>query len=112
MLRFYGHDFELQVESVMVRHEGETSVCVATDDSGVHWLIVEAGGDTRCRSWVCAPASERAVEMVASGRAAPLDALLHSLTGWVEVVRVVDGHSVPDQRITCSNMAAAALVPA
>ena len=36
-------------------------------------------------------------------------AVRHSLTGWVEVVRVVGGHAVPDRRVACSELSPALL---
>lgn len=104
MLKFCGFDLELTVEAVLQRQVDRPSVFSAIDPGGDHWLIVEAGADDRGYSWICAPASDRAVELVAAGRAAPLDAVRHSRTGWVEVVRVVDGHAVPDQRMTCAEI--------
>ncbi len=106
MLRFCGFDLELTVETVLQRGIHQAAVFSAVDQAGDHWLIVEAGSDTHATAWVCAPASDRAVQLVATGRASALDVLRHSLTGWVEVVRVVDGHAVPDQRVSCSELAA------
>jgi hypothetical protein len=105
MLRFCGFDLELTVETVLQRQPDQRAVFSAVDAAGEHWLIVEGGQDDGRVSWVCAPASVRAVELVASGRAAAIDAVRHSSTGWVEVVRVVDGRTVPDQRVSCSDLA-------
>lgn len=107
MLRFCGFDFELAVDSVLLRQDGEPAVFSATDPCGDHWLIVETqGADGGDVAWICAPASARVVELIADGRATASDALRHSKTGWVEVVRVVDGHAVPDQRLTCAELGA------
>lgn len=111
MLRFCGFDLELTVEAVLQRKNDQAAVFSAVDQGGEHWLIVEAGSDGHAISWVCAPASDRAVDSVAAGRASVVDVLKHSLTGWVEVVRVVDGHSVPDQRVSCAELAALAAEP-
>lgn len=105
MLRFCGFDLELTVETVLQRRNDQTAVFSAVDQLGEHWLIVEAGSDQHAASWICAPASGRAVGLVAEGRAAVTDVLRHSLTGWVELVRVVDGHAVPEQRLSCSELA-------
>ena len=116
MLRFCGHDVELAVEAVLDRRPGQPAVFCARDAADGHWLIVEGAGSDRDRTWVCAPASPRAIALVSAGAAAPADAVRHSLTGWVEVVRVVEGHAVPDRRIPCSDLApgllTAALAPA
>lgn len=112
MLRFCGFELELTVDKVLERRCDQLAVFSATDTDGEHWLIVEAARHEQEFAWVCAPASDRAVELVAAGRATATDALRHSRTGWVEVVRVVDGHAVPDQRVSCAELAllAAALV--
>lgn len=106
MLRFCGFDLELTVQGAIDGHLDGPVAYRATDDSGGHWLIVEAPDRAGDLCWMCAPASERAVELVASGQASATDAVLHSRTGWVEMVRVVDGHAVPDQRLSCSEVAA------
>jgi hypothetical protein len=111
MLRFCGFDIELTVDTVLERHDDRSAVFSATDGDGEHWLIVEDATDEKVISWICAPASDRVVELVASGRAAATDALCHSRTGWVEVVRVVDGHAVPDQRVACAELAGLAAPP-
>lgn len=106
MLKFCGFDLELTVESVLQRQDDQPAVFTATDAGGDQWLIVEAGSDDHGFSWICAPASDRAVESVSAGRAAAVDAIRHSFTGWVEVIRVVDGHAVPDQRVRCCDLGA------
>ena len=109
MLKFCGFDLELTVESVLQRQDDQPTVFTAIDAGGDQWLIVEAGSDDHGFSWICAPASDRVVQLVTSGRAAAMDAIRHSLTGWVEVIRVVDGHAVPDQRVRCCDLAAAGI---
>lgn len=111
MLRFCGFDLELAVDSVLQRRSDEPAVYSATDPGGQHWLIVETDRhDGETQAWLCAPASPLVVDLVRSGRATPSDAVLHSLTGWVEVVAVVDGHSVPDRRVACSDLPATGLL--
>ena len=104
MLKFCGFDLELTVETVLHRQDDQPAVFTAIDALGDQWLIVEAASDDHGFSWVCAPASDRAVELVAAGRASATDAVRHSSTGWVEVIRVVDGHAVPDERVRCSDL--------
>jgi hypothetical protein len=113
MLRFCGFDLELEVDSVLQRRCEEPVVCSATDPGGRRWLIVESERPTdEVPSWLCAPASPRAVQMVESGRAAAADVVLHSFTGWVEVVEMVNGHSVPERRVRCSELAGSGLLAA
>jgi hypothetical protein len=107
VLRFCGYEIELAVESVVQHDEDLPAVCSAVDGEGHRYLIVEAADRDGSPCWVCAPATDRAVAMVAEGRAAAYDAVLHSATGWVDVVRLVDGHAVPDQRVLCSHLASA-----
>jgi hypothetical protein len=104
MLKFCGFDLELNIDTVLQRQGDHLTVLSATDPAGDHWLIVETGSNTHETTWVCAPASDRALELVAAGRAAASDAVRHSSTGWVEVVRLVDGHAVPDERVACSRL--------
>jgi hypothetical protein len=75
-------------------------------------LIVEAGSDAHETAWVCAPVSRRAIDLVASGRATAGDAVKHSSSGWVEIVRVVDGRAVPDERVSCDDLAPLPRLPA
>jgi hypothetical protein len=115
MLRFCGFDLELTVDRVLQRQPDQPAVFGAADEAGDRWLIVEAGSDDHQISWICAPASERVLSLVAAGEATTADAVRHSRTGWVEVVRVVDGHAVPERRVACSELAAiapAAIAPA
>lgn len=104
MLRFCGFDFELTVDRVLHRDCAQAAVFSALDAEGEHWLIIESTPDACEAAWICAPASEKVIDLVGSGRAAAADALRHSSTGWVEVVRVVEGHAVPDQRVPCSEL--------
>jgi hypothetical protein len=93
MLRFCGFELELNVDTVLQRQGDHPSVVSASDSSGDPWLIVEAGSDAHQTTWICAPASPRAVELVSTGQATAVD-----------VVRVVEGHAVPDERWSCSRL--------
>jgi hypothetical protein len=113
MLRFCGFDLELVVDLVLQRRSDDALVCSATDPGGQRWLIVESGRqDDNVHTWLCAPASPRVVELVESGRATASDAVHHSLTGWVQVVEVVNGHAVPDRRVACSELTMSGLLAA
>jgi hypothetical protein len=105
MLRFCGFGLELFVDEVLTRRCDDPIVCSATDASGRRWLIVEAVHDSSHTAWVCAPASPRMIELIASGRASAADAVRHSVTGWVEIVSTAEGRSIPEERIRCSQMA-------
>lgn len=104
VLKFCGFELELNVETVLERQPDQRAVFSATDALGEHWLIVEEAAEEDRVSWLCAPVSARMLELVGSGRAATPDAVRHSRTGWVEVVRVIGGRTVPDQRLLCSEL--------
>jgi hypothetical protein len=55
--------------------------------------------------WVCAPMSERGVQIIVEGRGSPVDALRHSSTGTVEVVTIDHGRAVPDRCLLCAQVA-------
>lgn len=105
MLRFCGFDLELEVQ-VSLGDSAGSAVYAATDATGDHWLIVESPSEANELCWICTPVSARVVDLVAAGRASVTDAVRHSATGWVELIRVLDGHAVPDLRIRCSELAA------
>jgi hypothetical protein len=111
MLRFCGFDLELVIDSVLERRGDQPAVCAATDPADQLWLIVEAAHREPDLSWLCAPVSSRVMELVSDGRASAIDAVRHSRTGWVEVVRVVDGHAVPDERVACAQLTAGESMP-
>jgi hypothetical protein len=103
MLIFCGFDIELFVEGVLARRDGPT-LCCAHDSAGDHWLIVEVDDDPVHLAWLCVPVSERAMEAVVSGRAAPWDAIRHSATGTVDLVAVDHGRAVPDRCLLCASI--------
>lgn len=54
--------------------------------------------------WVCAPASQRAIECVRSGRVSPWTALHHSTTGTVDVYRTAADGSLHCSTVLCSTL--------
>ena len=102
MLTFCGFDIELFVEEVLATDQGQ--VYSARDWSGHRWLIVNIDEDPDRLAWLCAPVSERAMKAVATGRAAPNDAIRHSATGTVDLVVVDHGRAVPDRCLLCANI--------
>jgi hypothetical protein len=104
MLRFCGFDLELFVDMVVSRREWPT-LCSARDAAGGHWLIVQVDADPAHLVWLCAPISERGVQVIVEGRGAAVDALRHSLTGTVEVVTIDYGRAVPDRCLLCAQLA-------
>jgi hypothetical protein len=105
VLKFCGFDLELDVDGILLRTGDHLTVLSATNFHAEPWLIVEASSDDRETAWVCAPVSRRAIELVTAGRAIAGDAVKHSTTGWVEIVRIVEGRAVPDERVSCADLA-------
>jgi hypothetical protein len=103
MLTFCGFDIELHVDAVLARRSGP-SLCCASDSTGARWLIVKVDDDPFHLAWLCVPVSERAMQAVATGRAAARDAIQHSFTGTVELVAVDHGRAVPDRCLLCSDI--------
>ena len=112
MLKFCGFELELNVDGILQRTGDHLTVLSATDFHAEPWLIVEAGSDDHETAWVCAPVSRRAIELVAAGRALAADAVKHSHSGWVEIVRIIDGRAVPDERVLCADLAPLPGLPA
>jgi hypothetical protein len=104
VLRFCGFDLELFVDDVLAR-QGWPSICCARDFTGRLWLIVQVSYDPDHLSWMCAQASELAVQAVRSGYASPTDVLRHSATGTVELITVDHGRTVPDRCVPCARVA-------
>ena len=112
MLKFCGFDLELNVDGILQRTGDHLAVLSATNFHAEPWLIVEANSDDHETAWVCAPVSRRAIDLVATGRASAGDAVKHSITGWVEIVRIIGGRAVPDERVLCADLAPLPRLPA
>jgi hypothetical protein len=99
MLRFCGSDLKLVVEGILPTEArgGWPVVYSARDGDGTHWLVVQVDDNPLHLSWLCAPIGERALRAVMEGRAAPADALRHSITGTAELVTVHQGRAIPDR---------------
>jgi len=103
MLRFCGFDLELLVERVLVHGDWPT-LCSARDTDGCHWLIAQVDAKPTHLMWLCAPISERGVQIIVEGQGSPVDALRHSSTGTVEVVTIDHGRAVPDRCLLCAQI--------
>ncbi|HET9075752.1 MAG TPA: hypothetical protein VFN68_02380 [Acidimicrobiales bacterium] len=77
-------------------------VSVGTGAGGTYLVIELAGHDGPC--WVCAPASERAVECVRTGRASPWSVVHHSLTGTVDIYRTAADGSLHMSVALCARL--------
>jgi hypothetical protein len=101
-LMFFGFDIELVVEAVIVRDDRGTRVCSAHDCTGQQWLIVKVSDEPDDLAWLCVPVS--AIEAVLTGRGSLRDAIRHSATGTVDLVRVEHGRAVPDRCLLCPSI--------
>jgi hypothetical protein len=103
VLRFFGFDLELFVDDVLSRGSWP-SVCCGRDFAGGHWLIVQVDEGPDQLAWICAPASEYAIQAVRDGHASPADVLRHSATGTVELVTTDHGRALPDRCLPCASL--------
>ncbi len=111
MFTFCGYELELVVDAVLDRQHGPT-LWSASDATGGHWLILEAGHDGHDPAWLCAPISLPALDAVRCGRATLRNAFRHSATGTVELVAIEGGRAVPDRCIRCQDVPEDLLPPA
>jgi hypothetical protein len=90
---------QLQLRELIVLADG-TEVAVGHGTGG-QYLVVSLSG--RCGAcWVCAPATDRALECVRNGLTSPWSVIHHSATGTVDVYRCrIDG-SVQESVVLCS----------
>jgi hypothetical protein len=98
---FFGFELELVVDAVLVRDDRGSRVCSAHDGTAQPWLIVKVSDEPEDLAWLCVPVSERAIEAVLTGRGSVRDAIRHSATGTVDLVRVEHGRAVPDRCLLC-----------
>jgi hypothetical protein len=78
---------------VFVTSPGAPRLYAAHNAAGQGWLVVLTRDQQSVRTWLCAPASDRAISCVREGRARPTDLFRHSATGSVELVTAhADGH--------------------
>ena len=103
MLRFFGYDLALTVETV-VAGDGAPSLSIGRDDQGGKWLIAQVGFEPSQMAWLCAPVSARAAYAVVARQADARDAIRHSLTGTVELVVVNAGQVTPDRCLLCRDL--------
>lgn len=73
---------------------------------GGTYLVVELPGPGG-PCWVCAPATERAIDCVRSGRTSPWTVLHHSRTGTVDVYRSGADGSLRCSTVLCGSLPAA-----
>jgi hypothetical protein len=79
-----------------------TDVAVAEGAGGQFLVVAVAGRSGPC--WVCAPASDRAVACVRSGRTSPWTVLHHSATGTVDIYRTLRDGTVRESVMLCAQL--------
>jgi len=77
-------------------------VAVGDGVGGQYLVIGVAGRSGPC--WVCAPATDRAVACVRSGRTSPWSVVHHSATGTVDIYRTLRDGSVRESVVLCSQL--------
>jgi hypothetical protein len=78
----------IEIDEILATRDSIPSVLAGHDAAGNRYLAVEAHRDERTATWLCAPISRLALHCVTEGRAAPVDALRHSVTGIVHRITV------------------------
>lgn len=86
-------------ETILV---ADADVAVGVGVGGTYLVVELPGHDGPC--WVCAPASDRALDCVRSGHASPWTVLHHSLTGTVDIYRTAADGSLHLSVVLCSRL--------
>lgn len=88
-------------ETLTVPHDNEQAA-VGVGVGGTYLVVELAGFAGPC--WVCATASERALDCVRDGRTSPWTVLHHSATGTVDVYRTAADGSLHLSTVLCSSL--------
>ncbi len=80
----------------------DVAAATADDDEGTYLVVAVA--DPGGPSWVCAPATERALECVRTRRSTPWTVLHHSRTGTVQVWRTGADGSFAESVVLCAEL--------
>lgn len=86
----------------LIRLADGTEVAVGHGTGGQYLVMSFVGRCGTC--WVCAPASDRAVECVRNGLASPWSVIHHSATGTVDVYRSSIDGTVRESVVLCSRL--------
>ncbi len=80
----------------------DAEVAVGEGVGGTYLVIELCGHDGPC--WVCAPATERALDCVRSGMTSPWTVLHHSATGTVDIYRTAADGSLHLSVALCARL--------
>lgn len=91
----------LQLREVMQLADG-TEIAVGHGVGGQYLVIPVSGRGGAC--WICAPATDAAIECVRAGRTSPWNVVHHSATGTVVIFRSRLDGSVVESVVLCSQL--------
>ena len=91
----------LQLQELIQRADG-TEVAVGHGIGGQYLVIAVSVRSGAC--WVCAPATDAAIECVRAGRSSPWTVAHHSATGTVEVFRSRLDGTIGESVLLCSQL--------
>jgi hypothetical protein len=92
------------IDEVLVWQAGAPGLFVGRAHDGRPWLVAQVAARARDRRWLCAPASDRAIACLFSGRAAPGDLFRHSVTGTIDDIMVDAQGRVYERTRLCSDV--------
>lgn len=93
---------QLMLQEVLgVLSTGEEAA-VGTGVGGTYLVVEIPGCAGPC--WVCAPATERAIDCVRAGRVSPWTVLHHSATGTADVYRTCADGALHCSTVLCSSL--------
>jgi hypothetical protein len=93
------------VEEILVERSGSPRLFAGRTPDGQRWLVAQVTDSADVRRWLCAPASDRAIGCLVSGRALPADLLRHSSTGIVEEITLGPGGRFSESLRLCGSLA-------
>jgi hypothetical protein len=94
----------VRIDDVFVTAPTGPRLYAGHDVAGQGWLVALTLDQIDARRWLCAPASDKAISCVRSGRARPGDLFRHSATGSVQVITAhADGRTSESVRL-CADL--------
>lgn len=83
-------------------------LCIAGDHDGSYLVVSLPGRSGTC--WICAPATDLALDCVRGHRASPWAVVHHSRTGTVRVFRTLVDGTIRESLVLCAELPAGASV--
>jgi len=93
---------QLSLQETIPAPDDNDEAAVGVGVGGTYLVVELPGRAGPC--WVCAPASERALDCVRRGRTSPWTVLHHSATGTVDVYRTTSDGSLHCSTVLCSSL--------